>query len=308
MTYFALYQSGELLQRVREAYRRLAACDLCPHDCGINRIKGERGICGAGLKPKIASANIHRGEEPPISGSKGSGTIFLTGCSLKCVFCQNFPISQFGNGEEITTGELAARMLKLQRQGVHNINFVTPTHFLPQIMAALWLAIPQGFSLPIVWNTSGYEKADALRLLDGIVAIYLPDMKYSDDAHAGEVSSAPGYCAVNRGAVTEMLRQAGHLQLDDEGVARQGLIIRHLVLPEGKAGSAETLHWIAENLGTETHIALMSQYFPAHVAGDMSGLNRSLTVAEYDAAVEALEAEGLENGWVQELDEERGPI
>lgn len=308
MNYHALYQSGELLLRVREAYRRLAACDLCPHDCGVNRIKGERGICGAGLKPKIASANVHKGEEPPISGTRGSGTIFLSGCSLKCVFCQNFPISQFGNGEEITTLELAARMLKLQKQRVHNINFVTPTHYLPQILAALLLAIPQGFDLPVVWNTSGYEKVDALQLLDEIVAVYLPDMKYSDDAAAVEISSAPGYCAFNRAAVKEMLRQVGHLQVNEEGVATGGLIIRHLVLPEGRAGSPETLHWIAENLGRETHIALMSQYFPAHMASGLSGMNRPVNHEEYDAAVESLEEAGLDNGWVQDLDEERGAI
>ena len=299
MNYVDLYQSGELLKRVREAYRRLAACDLCPHDCGVNRIRGEKGICGAGLKPKIASANVHRGEEPPISGTKGSGTIFLSGCSLKCVFCQNFPISQFGNGEEITTGELAARMLKLQKQRVHNINFVTPSHYLPQILAALWLAIPQGFSLPIVWNTSGYEKIDALQLLDGIVSIYLPDMKYSDDVPAMEISSAPGYCRINRAAVSEMLRQVGHLQVDDDGVAASGLIIRHLVLPEKKAGSADTLRWIAANLGRETHIALMNQYFPAHKAVNTVGMDRRITAQEYDEAVEILEELGLENGWVQ---------
>jgi putative pyruvate formate lyase activating enzyme len=155
MRYSALYQSGELLQRVREGYRRLAACDLCPHDCGVNRIRGERGVCGAGLKPRIASANVHRGEEPPISGTRGSGTVFLSGCSLKCKFCQNFPISQLGNGEDISTAELAKKMVKLQRQRVHNINFVTPTHFLPQTLAALWMAIPAGFSLPMVWNSSG---------------------------------------------------------------------------------------------------------------------------------------------------------
>ena len=308
MNYHALYQSGELLRRVREAYRRLVACDLCPHDCGVNRIKGERGLCGAGLKPKIASANVHKGEEPPISGTRGSGTIFLSGCSLKCVFCQNFPISQFGNGEEITTGELAARMLKLQKQRVHNINFVTPTHYLPQILAALWLAIPQGFTLPIVWNTSGYEKVDALQLLDGIVAVYLPDMKYSDDAAAVEISAAPGYCSINRAAVKEMLRQVGHLQVNEEGIAIGGLIVRHLVLPEGRAGSLEILPWIAENLGRETHIALMSQYFPAHKASGLSGLNRPVNHEEYDAAVEALEEAGLDNGWVQDLDEERGAI
>jgi putative pyruvate formate lyase activating enzyme len=300
MNYFALYQSGELLQRIREAYRRLEACDLCPHDCGIDRIKGERGICGAGLKPKIASANVHHGEEPPISGSKGSGTIFFTGCSLKCMFCQNFPISQLGNGEEITTVELAARMLRLQRQGVHNINFVTPTHFLPQILAALWLAIPRGFRLPIVLNSSGYEKVDALRLLEGVIDIYLPDMKYAEEPFSVEFSAAPGYRDRNRAAVSEMLRQVGHLQLDDDGIARRGLVIRHLVLPGGKAGSRETLAWIAENLGADTHIALMNQYFPAHRAVSSDVLGRKILDEEYDEAVAALEEFGLENGWVQE--------
>jgi putative pyruvate formate lyase activating enzyme len=298
--YAALYQSGELLQRVREAYRRLAACDLCPHDCGVNRIKGERGMCGAGLKPKIASANVHRGEEPPISGTHGSGTIFLTGCSLKCMFCQNFPISQLGNGEEITTGELAARLLRLQRQAVHNINFVTPTHYLPQILAALWLAIPRGFNLPIVWNSSGYENVDALQLLDGVVAVYLPDMKYVDERCAVEFSAAPGYRECNRAAVIEMLHQVGHLQLDDEGIALQGLIVRHLVLPEGIAGSRETLTWIAEYLGTNTHIALMNQYFPAHRAVKLKQINRKVSEDEYAAVVDALEECGLEHGWVQD--------
>jgi putative pyruvate formate lyase activating enzyme len=288
------------LNRVRETYRRLEACDLCPHDCGVNRLRDERGICGAGLKPKIASANVHKGEEPPISGSRGSGTIFLTGCSLKCRFCQNFPISQLGNGEDITTTALAMRMLRLQKQGVHNINFVTPTHFLPQILAALWLAIPQGFRLPIVWNSSGYEKVDELRLLDGVVAIYLPDMKYVDDETAIRLSSAPGYCGISRAAVIEMMRQVGHLQLDDGDVAVKGLIIRHLVLPKRLAGTRQTLVWIAENLGTETHISLMRQYFPAHQALKTADIDRKITDGEYDEAAEWLEDLGLENGWVQD--------
>lgn len=308
MQYLALYQSGELLQRIRKAYGRMAACDLCPHDCGVNRIKGELGICGAGLKPKVASANVHRGEEPPISGTRGSGTIFLTGCSLKCLFCQNYPISQLGNGEEISTHELADRILRLQRLRVHNINFVTPTHFLPQILAALWLAIPRGFKLPIVWNSSGYENADALRLLDGVVSIYLPDMKYSDNKTAVQMSSAPGYSEINREAVVEMLSQAGHLQVSRGGVATSGLIIRHLVLPGDRSGSLDTLPWIADNLGQETHIALMSQYFPAHKALETDGMNRTLNHEEYDAAVEVLEEAGLENGWVQDLDEERRAV
>ena len=303
--YLALYQSGELLRRIRSAYSRLEACDLCPHRCGVNRIKGELGKCGSGLMPRIASANLHRGEEPPISGIRGSGTIFFSGCTLRCVFCQNFPISQKGNGETISTAELAKRILGLQKRGAHNVNLVTPTQWLPQILAALWLAIPQGFNLPIVWNSSGYETLESLQFLDGIVSIYLPDMKYADDSQAEELSAAPGYTGINRTAVREMLRQVGHLQLDENGIAVQGLIIRHLVLPQGRAGSAENLPWIAEHLGRETHIALMSQYFPAYRASEEHGINRGLTHAEYDAAVEALENAGLENGWVQELDRER---
>lgn len=300
MEYQALYQSGELLRLVRRAYARLEACDLCPHNCGVNRIKGETGLCRSGLKPKLASSNVHTGEEPPISGIRGSGTLFFSGCSLKCRFCQNFPFSQLGNGEEISTTQLASRMLRLQRQKVHNINLVTATHFLPQVLAALWLAIPRGFCLPIVWNSSGYEKLDVLQLLDGIVNIYLPDMKYADDETAMCLSSAPGYKIINRKAVLEMLRQVGHLQLDDDGLALKGLIIRHLVLPEELAGSWKTLRWISENLGTKTHISLMRQYFPVHEALVTAGINRKTSDEEYADAVQWLERYGLENGWLQE--------
>ena len=306
--YHTLYHSGELLVRIRDGYRRLAACDLCPHRCGVNRIRGEQGTCRSALLPRIASANLHRGEEPPISGNKGSGTIFFSGCTLRCVFCQNFPISQQDSGESISTAELARRMLHLQQRGAHNINLVTPTHWAPQFLAALWLAIPQGMDLPIVWNSSGYESLDALQLLDGVISVYLPDMKYSDDAQAVALSAAPDHGQNNRRAVMEMLRQVGHLQLDDSGIARQGLIIRHLVLPEGRAGSDKTLPWIAEHLGVETHIALMSQYFPAHNAASMGSISRPLTAAEYDTAIEALEAAGLENGWIQELEQDRRSV
>jgi putative pyruvate formate lyase activating enzyme len=243
---------------------------------------------------------VHNGEEPPISGEHGSGTIFLSGCSLRCRFCQNFPISQLGNGQEFSTRALAGRMLRLQRQGVHNINFVTPSHYLPQILASLWLAIPLGFRLPLVWNSSGYEKLDALALLEGVVAIYLPDMKYADDETALRLSNAPGYPSTNRLAVAEMLRQVGHLRLDERGVATGGLVIRHLVLPDNLAGSDETLAWIAENLGKGTHISLMRQYFPAHLAAATPGISRKITEDEYERAVEWLEECGLENGWVQD--------
>jgi putative pyruvate formate lyase activating enzyme len=300
MRYIDLYKSGELLERVRRAYARLACCDLCPHDCEVNRLRGETGFCGAGVKAKIASSNVHRGEEPPISGTRGSGTIFFSHCTLRCLFCQNFPISQMGNGEAITTSCLADRMLRLQRQGVHNINLVTPGHFLPQILAALWIAIPQGLRLPLVWNSSGYEKIDMLKLIDGIVDVYLPDMKYAGEEPAAIFSSAPGYREINRSAVLEMFGQVGHLALDQEGIAIRGLIIRHLVLPEGKAGSSETLRWIADNLGSEIHIALMNQFFPAYQAPDVPGIQRKITDNEYGEAVAALEEAGLENGWIQE--------
>jgi putative pyruvate formate lyase activating enzyme len=300
MTYLDLYQSGELRERVRVAYARLRRCALCPRECGVDRIAGETGFCKAGPRPKLASASVHRGEEPPISGSRGSGTIFLSWCTLCCRFCQNFPISQSGHGEELSTGGLAERMLKLQRQGVHNINFVTPGHYLPQILAALWLAIPRGFRLPIVWNSGGYETVEALRLLDGIVDIYLPDMKYAEEGPAVRFSSAPGYRDINRAAILEMFRQVGHLEPDEDGIAVKGLIIRHLVLPDGGAGSRETLGWIAQNLGTGTHIALMNQFFPAHLAAETPGIHRKITEEEYAEAVTALEEFGLENGWVQE--------
>lgn len=308
MRYLDLYQSGELLQRIRAAWLRLKSCDLCPHDCRINRLAGETGICRSGALPKIASANVHRGEEPPISGSRGSGTIFFSNCNLSCRFCQNFPISQYGNGEELSIRQLAEKMLKLQRQRVHNINLVTPSHFLPQFMAALYMAVKEGFNLPIVWNSNGYEKVDVLQLLDGIVDIYLPDMKYAEDEPAKALSGAPDYPRINRLAVREMLRQTGHLQVDNDGIATRGLIIRHLVLPGHQAGSVDTLPWVAENLGPATHVALMSQYFPAHQALTTPGMERTLTADEYDAAVEALEEAGLENGWVQELEQERRPV
>ncbi len=308
MHYNDLYQSGELLQRIRAAYGRLKSCDLCPHDCRVNRLAGEIGVCRSGVLPRIASANVHRGEEPPISGSRGSGTIFFSNCNLSCRFCQNFPISQFGNGEDVTVPELAGKMMKLQRQRVHNLNMVTPSHFLPQILAALYLAIKDGFQLPIVWNSNGYERVDALELLDDVVSIYLPDMKYAADEPAIALSGAPGYTPVNRLALSEMLRQVGHLQVDNNGIGIQGLIVRHLVLPQQQAGSRETLHWVAEHLGEATHVALMSQYFPAHLAGTTPGIDRTLTAEEYDEAVEALEDAGLESGWVQELEKERQPV
>ena len=293
MRYHDLYTSGELHERVRQAYARLRSCDLCPHDCRVNRLAGATGVCRVAWQPRIASANVHQGEEPPISGSRGSGTIFFSNCSLSCRFCQNFPISQLGNGTDISPAGLAGKMLSLQSRKVHNLNLVTPGHFLPQVLAALYLAIKEGFSLPIVWNSSGYERVDALRLLDGVVDIYLPDMKYAGDAEAVRFSSAPGYREINRAAVQEMLRQVGHLRADAAGVAVRGLIIRHLVLPGNIAGTDKFVQFVSTRLTRSTYVNIMAQYRPEHKAPGIPELSRRITTAEYQQALHWAREAGL---------------
>jgi len=299
--YIALYDSGELARRADAAWAVLGHCKLCPHCCGVNRLDGEQGACRMGTQPKVSSWNVHRWEEPPISGPRGSGTIFFSGCTGRCLFCQNYPISHFDYGDVISVERLATMMVELQRKQVHNINFVTPTHFMPQILAALLHAVQQGLRLPLVYNTSGYETVEALRLLDGIVDVWLPDSKYSDDHVARRLSGFTNYVEHNRAALQEIYRQVGSdLLLDGEGIARRGMIIRHLVLPHGLAGTAEVLHWIAQQLSPHVHVSLMDQYFPAHRAiGDLK-LGRHLTAEEYEAALEAFDAAGLERGWRQE--------
>jgi putative pyruvate formate lyase activating enzyme len=300
-SYLELYACGELARRVEQAYTLLAACTLCPRRCGVNRLEGEVGFCRAGASPAVASWNIHRWEEPPISGRRGSGTIFFTYCTAGCVFCQNYPISQLGVGRVVPVERLAEMMLELQKWGCHNINLVTPTHFVPQILAALERAIGGGLRLPLVYNSSGYETVEVLRLLDGVVDIYLPDAKYADDETARRLSRFPGYVQANRAALQEMFRQVGEeLILDDAGLARRGLIIRHLVLPGGLAGTAEVLRWIAAALSPRLHVSVMAQYFPAHRAVGHPILGRKVTANEYEAALGALDAVGLRNGWVQE--------
>ena len=292
-----------LHERVQAARERLAACDLCPRACGVNRLQGETGFCGAGLLARVASANIHPWEEPPISGTRGSGTVFFSYCTAHCLFCQNYPISQMGVGREMTTEQLAEAMLKLQRLGCHNINLVTPTHYVPQILAAVEVAAEQGLRLPLLYNTSGYDSVETLQLLEGVIDIYLPDAKYADDAVARELSGYRNYVAHNRAALLEMHRQVGtDLLLDEEGIARRGMIVRHLVLPHGLSQTPEVLRWLAENLSPKIHVSLMAQYFPAHKAVGHPQLSRRLLAEEYDGALNALEQAGLENGWQQELD------
>lgn len=281
----------------------LESCRVCPRECRVHRLKNEkRGFCRSGLNPIVSSASPHHGEEPPLSGTRGSGTIFFANCNLKCVYCQNYPISQMGNGVERTPGELACQMLWLQEQGCHNLNLVTPTHFMPQILKALGIAKERGFTLPVVYNTSGYESIEALRLLDGIVDIYLPDMRYSDDSASLKYSSAPRYRTVNRAAIKEMYRQVGTLVLDEEGIARRGLIIRHLVLPGGLSGTEGVMKFLAEEISKDVYISLMSQYFPAYKATESKELSRRITVKEYEEARRIMEKYGLENGWVQEFE------
>ncbi len=252
-----------------------------------------------GFHPVVSSDNLHHGEEPPISGFRGSGTIFFTGCSLGCVFCQNYPISHLLHGNQITVPRLAEIMLRLQKAGAHNINLVTPTHFTPQIMAALLIAYKKGLKIPIVYNCGGFESLNTLKLLDGIVDIYMPDMKYSDPEMAKLYSSARTYPQINKVAVKEMYRQVGDLQIDENGIAKKGLLIRHLVLPENIAGTKEILRFIAEEISPNTYISLMSQYFPAYKALSMPAINRRITPAEYEKAREYLDQFGLSRGWVQ---------
>jgi len=305
-SYLQLLENGELERRAERAWDMLRACRLCPRDCGVDRLAGEKGVCRSGELPWVSSANAHHGEEPPISGTHGSGTIFLTNCNLHCVFCQNYPISQLGNGEETTIEGLAGMMLSLQERGCHNINFVTPTHFMPQIVRAVLIAARGGLRLPLVWNCGGYESIDALSLLDGIVDIYMPDCKYGLDEHGEKYSSAPGYFTHACAALKEMYRQVGPLAMDDDGIAVRGLIIRHLVLPNDISRTGTVFRFIAEELGTDVFMSIMEQYFPAHRALSIPEMSRRITDDEYDDALGVAEDIGLTTGWAQDRSDPGG--
>jgi putative pyruvate formate lyase activating enzyme len=287
-------------ERVEKAHALLEGCIVCPRECGVNRLKGEIGFCGIGKDPKVASFNLHCGEEPPISGSRGSGAIFFSGCNLRCMYCQNFPISQMRNGEEITARGLADMMLHLQSKGSHNINFVTPSHVVPQILEALSFAWEKGFDLPLVYNTSGYDALESLQLLEGIIDVYLPDMRYSDNRMAKKLSSAEDYVEINRKAIKEMYRQVGNLKIDGEGMAKKGLIIRHLILPDNLAGSEETFRLIREEISGKVRVSLMAQYFPSFRADECVSIDRKITPDEYESVLESFLDSGLSRGWIQE--------
>ena len=291
--YRQLYEAGKLRERVEQALALLEDCHVCPRRCGVNRLEGEVGKCRTGRQALVSSFGPHFGEEAPLVGSSGSGTIFFTYCNLRCCFCQNYTISQLGEGHVVGGEELAEMMLSLQRRGAHNINFVSPTHVVPQILEALEIAVKAGLSVPLVYNSGGYDSLETLNLLDGVVDIYMPDMKYSDEKTAQRFSGVEDYPQINRAAVKEMHRQAGDLQLDDHGVATRGLLVRHLVLPHGFAGTAEVCRFLSQTVSTNTYLNVMAQYHPCHKAFDVPELARPLSGEEFTEAVRIARDRGL---------------
>jgi len=305
-SYLSLHYSGELERRAQRLEERLAACDICPRACGVNRLEDQPGgFCHSGKLPIVASFCDHYGEELALSGRHGSGTIFFGNCNLRCLFCQNHQISQDWRHQkqnQLSCRQLAEYMLSLQEMGCHNINLVSPSHFVPQVVRALTLAVPLGLRLPLVYNSNGYDSLETLRELYGIVDIYLPDLKYADEKTARRLSQSKGdYVATARSAIKEMWRQAGKLVLDEESVAVKGLIVRHLILPHNLAGTGESLIWLAEKVSKDVTLSLMSQYHPCHRALEVPQLSRKLTREEHAAALKAMREAGLKEGWVQGL-------
>lgn len=290
--YLRLLRSGELKRHVQSAYEHLRDCRLCGRECGVDRYE-ETGACRTGTRALVSSYGPHLGEEDPLRGHRGSGTIFFAWCNLNCQFCQNYDISQRGQGREVEVEELAKMMLSLQREGCHNINFVSPTHVTPQILASVLIAAEAGLHLPLVWNTGGYDSPATLALLDGVVDIYMPDMKYADEETAYRYSKVRDYPAVNQAAVKEMHRQVGDLELDENGIARRGLLVRHLVLPEGLAGTQEIARFLVQEVSPDTYINLMDQYRPCYKAAELPPLARPITRAEYEQALQQAREAGL---------------
>ena len=290
--YLALHESGELEKRIGSARESLHCCTLCPRTCKVNRLEGELGICKTGKRMIVASYAPHFGEEAPLVGQGGSGTIFVSNCNLGCVFCQNYEISHGGDGVKAEPGQVAAIMVSLQKQGCHNINFVTPSHVVPQILEALPLAIAKGLTLPLVYNSSGYDSVETLKLLDGVVDIYMPDFKFWDKESAKRLAKAPDYPERARAAISEMYRQVGDLEMDQDGIAVRGLLVRHLVMPGGLAETGEIVHFLA-GLSKDTYVNIMEQYRPMGRAAEFPPIDRSLDHDEYVEAVRLAREAGL---------------
>jgi putative pyruvate formate lyase activating enzyme len=292
--YVRLLESGELSRRARLAWRHLEDCDLCARYCQVNRLVGIEGaVCRTGERARVASYGPHHGEEDVLRGWRGSGTIFFGWCNLRCVYCQNWDLSQEGAGNEVEPADIAAMMLELQAEGCHNVNFVSPSHVVAQIIAAVEIAARRGLRLPLVYNTGGFDSLEALQLLDGIVDLYMPDMKYGDSQLARRYSKVRDYVAANRQAVRAMHRQVGDLVIDANGLAKRGLLVRHLVLPQDIAGTNEVLSFLAEEVSRDTYVNLMDQYRPCYRAGDYPELARPLARGEYEAALAAAARHGI---------------
>ena len=291
--YLGLLQSGELEQRAQLAYQRLERCELCAVRCRINRRSGKVGGCRTGELARVSGFSPHFGEEAVLNGTHGSGTIFFAGCNLRCQFCQNWDISPKSSGDEVTSAELAGMMLSLQERGCHNINLVSPSHVLPMILAAVQLAAQRGLRLPLVYNTGGYDSLESLKLLDGVVDIYLPDMKFALPQVARRYAKVINYPKINQDAVLEMYRQVGDLQLDQDGLAQRGLMVRHLVLPNGLAGSEAVMHFLSTQVSKNTYVNIMNQYRPAFEARIYPSLNRAIRPEEYQSALQLARQAGL---------------
>jgi len=291
--YIKTFEKGLLQQKIKAACRLLSPCMLCPRKCRADRLSGETGVCKTAKQAWVSSYNSHFGEETPLVGKHGSGTIFFTHCNLMCLFCQNFDISHEGHGREVTDEELAAMMLALQQQGCHNINFVTPSHVVPQILAALEIAVQQGLCIPLVYNSGGYDSIATLRLLAGVFDIYMPDFKFWNPELAENACQAADYVEVACKALKEMHRQVGDLIVDDSGIAQKGLLIRHLVLPGGMAGTRNIMRFIAREISTRSYVNIMSQYRPCGRAAEISGLNSNLSPTDYQAALQEAKEEGI---------------
>jgi putative pyruvate formate lyase activating enzyme len=299
--FVTLATNGELEARADAAAPHLLSCGLCPRECGVDGASGERGWCGAGPEPRVYRHMSHPGEEPPVSGAYGSGVVFFSHCTMACAYCQNHRWSQLHEGRDRTVAELGGMFVSLAEAGCHNLNLVSATQFLPAVLEALRIASGEGVRLPVVWNTSGYESPAALELLDGVVDVYLADLRYADDRAARELSDAPDYVATARDALTEMNRQVGVLELNPDGTAASGLIVRHLVLPNDLSSTEDSLQWVASELGRDTFVSLMAQYYPTKGVEGHPEAGRRITRAEWDRARDALAAAGIDNGWVQEL-------
>lgn len=287
-------ENGELKKRVNRALKRLSSCDICPHECNVDRLNDQKGFCKIGRHAIVASYGAHFGEEPPITGSKGSGTVFFSGCNMRCLYCQNYEISQGLEGYEVTKEYLAFIFLSLQEGGCHNINLVTPTHVVPQILEALYIAAKEGLEIPVVYNCGGYESVSTLRLLEGIIDIYMPDMKYSDSTIAKRLSKIKSYWETSKQALREMHRQVGDLILEEKSkVALKGLLVRHLVLPEDLSGSKEVFKFIATEISKDTVVNIMDQYRPCGKAFDNPPLNRRITREEFERAIKWAREQGL---------------